>query len=135
MISIGINAAAKKERMKGLVNAERDRRIQDNFVFNTVAFDFDTNSKSNIAGAASLAGFAIGAGALVGNYQWNGSGVDFSWLAEDNTSVLMDAQTTFAFGAAAAEHTRAHIVAARALKDLAVIPEDYTNDSHWPAYS
>lgn len=131
-IQIGVNAAAKKARMKTLVDAERDRRIRDNFVFNTVAFDFDTNSKSNIAGAASLAGFAIGAGAVVGDYQWNGSGVDFSWLAKDNTSALMDAQTTFAFGAAAAEHNRAHIFAARALKDLAIIPEDFADDSHWP---
>jgi hypothetical protein len=38
-----------------------------------------------------------------------------------------------AFGQTAAEHERAHIFAARALKDMDPIPDDWAAPEYWPA--
>ena len=101
-------------------------------MFNGHVFDFDPDSKSRITGAATLAGFAIGQGAQANDYRWHGGSTDFVWIAQDNTAVPFDAQTMFAMGQAAAEHERAHIFAARALKDADPIPANFTDNSHWP---
>lgn len=115
------------------VNAERDRRIAETFIFNSTPFDFDPASKQRVTGAATLAGFAIGNGAQVGDFHWHGNpSVEFSWIGADNTLVKMDAQTCFAFGQSAAAHETAHILAARALKDMASIPSNYTDEQYWP---
>ena len=131
-IEIGIDPAARKRRSDDAINAERDRRIALRFVFAGRPFDFDEVSKANIAGAATLAGFAIAQGAVPGDLSWNGGAEGFSWLAGDNSRVPMDAPTAFAFGRAAAEHVRAHVFAARALKDAATPPNDWADDRHWP---
>lgn len=115
-----------------LVNAERDRRIATRFVFNGKAFAFDPNSKQRVTGAATLAGFAIANGAQPGNPDWQGNGQPFYWIADDNSLVQMDAQTCFTFGREAAAHESAHIFAARTLKDMNPIPQDYANDQYWP---
>lgn len=114
------------------INAERDRRIAENFTFQGAPFDFDPLAKSNITGAASLAGFASAAGAGVGNTKWHGGVNDFTWLTRDNNLVAMDAPTVFAFGQAGAAHVSEHIFAARAIKDADPVPQDYTADTHWP---
>jgi hypothetical protein len=44
----------------------------------------------------------------------------------------MDAFTVIEFGKKAAEHERAYVFAARSLKDMPVIPDDYEDPSYWP---
>ncbi len=114
------------------VQAERDRRITAGFSFLGHIFDCDAASRQNISGAASWAQGATAQGKLPGDLRWHDAADDFAWLSQSNVAVTMDAPTVFDFGAAAAEHVRLHIFAARALKDLDVIPANYTEDSHWP---
>jgi hypothetical protein len=114
------------------VNAERDRRMFSTFTFGGVTYDCDDASLSRITGAATLAGFAIGAGSSVGNLRWHGGSVDFAWIAADNSETPMDAQTSFAFGQAAAVNQSTHIFAGAAIKAMNPIPQDYaTNESYW----
>ncbi|MVO16861.1 DUF4376 domain-containing protein [Parasedimentitalea huanghaiensis] len=115
------------------VTAERDARIEAGFTFGGHVFDCDAASRQNISGAASLALGAMTQGALAGNLRWHGAADDFAWLTRDNVLVPMDAQSVFAFGAAAAEHVRVHVFAARALKNIDPIPTDFDADFHWPA--
>lgn len=115
------------------VNEERDRRIAAGFTFGGKMFDFDTNSKQRVTGAATLAKFAVAGGAQEDDLRWLNPNVDFSWIAQDNSLVTMDAQTCSAFGDAAAIHEQAHVLAARALKDTqGGIPDDYIDDQYWP---
>jgi len=114
------------------VTAERDRRLRT-FTFNGKRFQFDPESKSNVAGAGTLALAAIINGAQPGNLRWADANRDFTWLAADNTSVSMDAQTTFAFAQAAAKWVSDHIYAARTIKDMSPIPADYAADARWPS--
>lgn len=115
------------------VNAERDRRLTQPFTFNGTQFGFGPESKTRISGAATLAGFALGAGAQPGDLLWHGGDTPFSWIADDNTLVTMDAPTAFAFGQAAANHESRIIFAARMLKDApGGIPEDFADDQYWP---
>lgn len=114
------------------VDAERNRRMRSTITFNGVEFACDEDSLQRITGAATLAGFAVAAGAGVGNYYWHGGSYPFTWIANDNFFVQMDAPTCFAFGQAAAANETNHIFAARALKDMDPIPLDYKDDSYWP---
>ena len=132
MINLGINAAAKRAKLQELVQIERDRRLLENFVFAGEPFDFDADSQQNITGAGASAGFAIGAGALPGDLRWADPYTDFVWLDKNNSYMSMDAQTCFAFSQAAMQHKSAHIFAARALKDMDPIPDDFTDDVYWP---
>jgi hypothetical protein len=114
------------------VNAERDKRIATGFQFAGKSYAMDNESKARIIGAATLAGFAIAAGAQTGNYRWHGGSSDFVWIADDNSLTRMDAQTCFAFGQAAAAWETKLIFAARVIKQSSPVPGDYTNDTLWP---
>jgi len=116
------------------VDDERDRRIKT-FTFQGKVFDFiDKNGSSdNIAGAATLALGAIIAGKQPGDLRWSNPQADFGWIAHDNTVVMMDAQTTFALGQAAASWKSAHIFAGRVIKNMSPIPADYADNARWPA--
>lgn len=115
------------------VNRERDRRVDLGFQFLGKNYAFDKDSKQRVTGAATLAGFAMGAGAQPGNYHWHGGADPFVWIADDNTLTVMDAQTCFAFGNAAAAWESAHIFAARNIKDnMNPIPYNYTDNVYWP---
>ena len=115
------------------VNAESNRRIRAGFTFAGKPFDYDDTSQKRITGAATLAGFAMGAGAPAGNLRWHGGDSDFVWIAQDNSTMAMDAQICFAFGRAAAARESAHVFAAKALKDApSGIPADFAADEHWP---
>ena len=124
-----INALAQA---RAAVNAERDRRLSTTFTFAGKSYDCDTASLARITGAATLAGFAMGAGAAAGNLRWHGGAADFTWIAADNTLATMDAQTCFAFGNAAATNQSAHIFAGRTVKAMDPIPSNYTDDKYWP---
>lgn len=114
------------------VDVERAKRTEERFFFNGKRYDYDARGKTNIAGGSTLALGAIVAGAPEGFYRWHDGETDFTWIAYDNTRVTMDAQTVWALGRAAAAHEDKHTKAARDLKDLEVIPQDYTDDKYWP---
>lgn len=115
-----------------MVNIERDRRISAGFDFEDHHYAFDPDSKQRVTGAGTLAGFATMAGASAGDIYWQGDGDPFAFIADDNTIVPMDAPTCFAFGRAAALHEKRHIFAARTIKDMTPIPENYADDEYWP---
>jgi len=121
-----------QEMLRRAVDLERDRRMKAGLPYAGTIFDFDDVSKSGITGMATLAGFAIGAGAQPGDLYWHGGSSPFVWVAQDNSFVPMDAPTTFGLGQAAATHEMTYIFVARTLKDLALVPEDYANDIYWP---
>jgi hypothetical protein len=126
-------AAEDQARIAEQVNVERDRRIDGQFTFNGVAYQSRPQDRENMAGAATSALAAIVNGAQAGDLRWHGGTEDFVWIAADNSTVAMDAQTMFALGQAAMAHKQDHIFAARAIKDMATIPADYTNDQYWPS--
>ncbi|GAA4180226.1 DUF4376 domain-containing protein [Shinella granuli] len=114
------------------VDAERDRRIVAGFTFGGVFYQSRPEDRENIMGAGTAALGAMMLGAQAGDYRWHGGDSDFMWIAADNSTHPMDAQTVYAFGLAAMAHKTAHIFAARAIKDADPIPADYTDDAYWP---
>jgi len=120
-----------REQMQQQVHGERDRRLQL-FTYSGVEYDFDSDSRQNIAGAYSLALAAVIHGAQPGDLRWADPDEDFTWIAHDNSILTMDAQTCLAFGQAAASWKADHIRTARAIKDLDPVPDDYADDSRWP---
>lgn len=115
---------------RNLINAERDRRIQSGFVFNEIKYDSRPEDQKRISAAAQLAFMAMLNGAQPNDYMW-ASTQPFGWIAQDNSVVFMDAQTVIDFAKTAAEWERVHIFAARTLKDMETIPEDFNDDKWW----
>ncbi len=101
------------------VNRERDRRIEAGMTFDGVRYQTDRASRDRIAKAAR---------------RESGRESSIDWIAADNRRVQMDWQTFAAFADAVEDHERDHILAARALKDIAPAdrPADPTDDAHWP---
>lgn len=131
-----ITSESKKQQelsaLKTAINKERDRRLKSDFEFQGKFFQRDEDSLKRITGASVLAGFAIAAGAPVGYLKWANPNRDFGWIASDNTVVPMDAQTCFAFGSLAAKIESDIVFAAKALREMDPIPEDFTDDVWWP---
>lgn len=117
---------------EGQVDAERDRRIAAGFTFGGTFFQSRPEDRENIMGAGTAALGAMMLGAQAGDYRWHGGDSDFMWIAADNSTHPMDAQTVYAFGLAAMAHKTAHIFAARAIKDADPIPADFADDAYWP---
>lgn len=115
------------------VTAERDRRLMV-FPYAGKLFNFvdGKGSDLNVAGAGTMALAAIVAGAQAGDLRWAYQDRDFTWIAADNTLILMDAFQALAFAKAAGVWKERHIFAARTLKDASPIPGDYTSDNYWP---
>lgn len=122
--------ASNYRRMQ--INTHRDDRIASGFTFQNNIFDSRPEDQKRISGAALLAFMAILNGAQENDYMWHGGQEPFAWITQTNTTVQMDAQTVVEFGKVAAEWERAHIFAARTLKDMDIVPEDYTDDIYWP---
>ena len=99
------------------VDAERDRRIAAGFEFEGVRYQSRATDRENIAGAVLI---AIADPAYTAD-----------WIAADNSIVQMDAPTLLRFGRTAADHKQSLIFAARQLKDMQPIPQDYTEDKWW----
>lgn len=114
------------------IDSERDRRIAAGFNFGGVSYQSRPEDRENVMGAATAALGAMMQGAQAGDYRWHGGDSDFMWIAADNSTHVMDAQTVYAFGLAAMEHKTAHIFAARAIKDSDPIPFDFTDNGYWP---
>jgi len=113
------------------VARERDRRLGLDFEFQGQMYQRDAKSVARISGAGTLALGAIVAGAQVGDLRWHGGDTDFSWIASDNATTTMDAQTCFAFGAAAAAVETELVFKAKALREMDPIPDDYHSDTWW----
>ncbi len=115
------------------VDAERDRRIASGFRFLGSLFQSRPEDRENIMGASTAALAAMMTGALPGDLRWHGGDSDFAWIDAENVMHPMDAQTVFELGKVAMAHKQAHIFAARAIKDMPVIPADFTtNETYWP---
>lgn len=124
-----------KERQKGLVTSERNRRLSDGFFWNGTRFDARPEDKTRIAGAAQLAFMYLVDGGDPTAVDWNdpGTGEPFSWIAQDNSRVNMTAPQTIDFAKAAARWEKKNIDAGRVLKDdPSGVPANYTDDVHWP---
>lgn len=132
---LAVDAEQNRIRLTNEINIHRDRLIARGFYFNNIKFDSRSEDQKRISGAGLLAFMAITQGAQPGNYLWHGGTEPFAWIAQDNSIVEMDAYTVVAFGKAAAEHERAHIFAARELKDMNPIPTDYADSIYWPIVS
>lgn len=100
------------------VDAERDRRIDAGFDFEGVRYQSRATDRENITGVVLM---AIADPAYT-----------TGWIAADNSVVQMDAPTLLRFGSTAADHKQSLIFAARQLKDMQPIPQDYTDDKWWP---
>lgn len=100
------------------VEQDKVARIVAGFSFGNPAVLYQSRDEDqeNIAGASTAALGAIIAGAQPGNLRWHGGVEDFQWIAADNSTHSMDAQTMFAFGQAALAHKQAHIFAGFAHK-------------------
>ena len=114
-----------------MVKAERDRRLQLDFEFGGKMFQRDPKSIARISGAGTLALAAIMGGAQAGDYRWHGEDTDFSWIASDDSSMIMDAPTCFAFGTKAAKVESNLIHKAKTLREMDPIPSDYADDKYW----
>ena len=113
------------------VQLERNTRMSV-LTFNGKEYDIMGQSLNNVMGAGTLALAAIMNGAQPNDLRWSDANTDFQWIANDNSFVPMDAQTTWAFATAAAEWRKKMIYAARALKDMDPIPMDFaSNNSYW----
>jgi len=116
----------------GAVMAERNRRLAADFEFQGVIYQRDSTSVQRIAGAAQMASLAMAAGAQPDDLRWHGGASDFGWIASDDTVTPMDAQTVVAFGMAAAARETSLVFAARNLRNMDDVPEDFTDDKYWP---
>jgi hypothetical protein len=123
---------AESEIRKSKINDYRDKRIARGFLFQDEMYDSRPEDQKRISGASQLAFMAIVAGAQPGDYLWAGT-EPFGWITQDNSITLMDAQTVVEFGKTAAEWERKHIFAARELKNMEIIPENYKDDIWWPS--
>lgn len=110
--------APDRAELAARVDIERDRRIDAGFYFEGVRYQSRPGDRENIAGAVLIA---------VADPAYT-----TEWIAADNSVVQMDAPTLLRFGRTAADHKQALIFAARQLKDMQPIPQDYTDDKWWP---
>lgn len=114
------------------VDLERDRRLASRIEFQDTLFQSRPIDRERITEAAQLAFMAVASGAKPSDLRWLEPEQDFTWIAADNTLVPMDAPTVMAFAKAMAARTQALVLAGRRLKDMDVIPSDYTDDKWWP---
>ena len=132
MLEFGRDPAIVAAEFAARVNRERDRRIGAGFYYGPRKFDWNEATRARVTGAAAMAGFAIGSGALAGDYRWHGGSTDFGWILQNNMVLPLDAQGMFAVSQTAMAHEAAHVFAARAIKEAATPPADFTDDTLWP---
>lgn len=135
---IEAEAAAQREALAPLIDAERDRRISAGFEFAGVRYqsrlpqDGKAGDWEVFSGKALEALMAVMGGAQPGDLRWSDPAEDFAWIAADNSRVPMDAQTVIALAKAASAHRGRHTFAGSDLKQMQPIPADYTADQWWP---
>ncbi len=99
------------------VDIERDRRIELGFTYNGNTFQSRSEDRENIAGASQLATLALMNGANSGNYLWDGTGNNFTWITSNNQIINMDVYDVINLGKAAAEMKKILIYKSRYIKD------------------
>lgn len=105
------------EEGRAKINKQRDEKISDGVMFNSVLFQSDPDSRENVNGAYSRANAAKAKGAgLPGNYRWFHADYDFSYTAADNSEYLMDADTVIKMGDAFSDRKMVLIKFAQAVK-------------------
>lgn len=117
--------------LRETVNAERDRRIYGGFMFGGVLYQSDDRSLAVIDQTAQQAFIAITNGAKEADLRWADPNIDFFWVAADNSTHPMDAQTVVALNRAAVAWRSNLILKGTQIKALSPIPSDYTADSYW----
>lgn len=119
---------------RDVINKERDRRIDGGFIWNTYEFQSDLSSRENITGAQGL---SLGAMMLdpqgTAGLRWANAERDFTWTSTDNVEVPMTAAQCQAFCQAAMVYKTSLIKTAQYLKNLEVIPQNYTDNAYWPS--
>ncbi len=98
-----------RKKARGLVNAERDRRLNGGFAFNGVVFDSDARSIQRIALLAMLSSHNR-------SYSTN-------WVDKHNRILELEASDILELGRRAFEHEEYHIFAARQAKDAIMAAE------------
>jgi len=94
------------------VDAERDRRIEEGVEFNGHVFEIDARSLSAIVNVVT-------------------TGQPYTWITMDNQQVALSVEDLRTLHSTAFQQVSILTLAARALKDLPVIPENYKDDDHW----
>lgn len=115
-----------------MVDAERDRRIDAGLTWQGKLWQSDADSRENINGSYSSALAYLLSGGQPDEVYWSDPNTPLTWLAEDNSLVTMTPAMMIDFGNAALAHKKAHIFAARTIKDMDPIPTDFTDDKWWP---
>lgn len=115
------------------VDFERDRRTAETFKFKNRLYQLRPKDVQNVTGAALAATLAIMNGAQVGDLRWSDPDADFEWIATNNNTVTMDAQTVVEFANAAMAHRSRLIFKARSIKDRLGTGEmlDIYDDTLW----
>ena len=122
----------RTKKLKEQINQERDRRIALGFKWNENTFQSDKESYDNIMGAGASATAAVLMGTDPDNVYWADPDTPFTWLSMENKFVQMTPKDLIEFGQTAMNHKSKHIFAARTLKNMDVIPEDFADDKWWP---
>lgn len=120
-----------RRTLKLEINKERDTRISGGFEWNGHVFQSDSTSYENIMSVANSATAAILTGTDQDDVNWTGEETPFTWIAKNNTFVEMSPKAVIEFARAATLHKSSHFLAARNLKNMEIIPEDYTDDKWW----
>lgn len=108
----------QKKEAQAQCDKQRDKCIDEGFVFGGVRYQTRPTDRENISGAALLATqVTMQGGGAVGDYRWQDANNDFEWIAADNSIVKMDAPTTMAFGQSAAAYKQNLIIFSRQIKN------------------
>ena len=128
-----VTVAEKALELVPQVDVERDRRTADTFKFKNRFYQLRAKDVQNVTGAALAATLAIMNGAQPGDLRWSDPENDFQWIATNNNTVTMDAQTMVEFANAAMAWRSCLIFKARAIKDRLVSGEmlDIAEDTLW----
>lgn len=125
------SATEKRDMLMLAVDSERDRRLYAGVTFEGNTYDSDAVSRQNVSDAGRLAFMSVMGGSLAGDLRWATPDQDFAWISASNAKVLMDAPTMVNLSRAMVASKNNLTMAARALKDMAVIPADYADDKWW----
>lgn len=113
---------------------EMNRRKRIGFKFNTVWYQGDDASITNMTGLGMAATSAVINGAMDGDYRWSDPLKDFVFIARDNSMVPLDARTMMMLGQAAMNFSSSYAIASRKIKDRFLAGETLTitDDALWP---
>jgi hypothetical protein len=97
------------DKLKALVDRERDRRLLQNITYNSITLDGDATAQKNIIEAATLGAIET----IRGNASWS-----MAWITAANTIVSLSAADLEGFVNAISARRGTEYAAARAAKDL-----------------